>query len=383
MDFKVNFESSECAARLGTLTTGRSEIKTPVFMPVGTQATVKTLVSDDLTEIGYPIILSNSYHLYLRPGTGIIKRAGGLHKFMNWPASILTDSGGFQIFSLKGLNKIEKNGVRFQSHIDGSYHFIGPAECMRIQREIGADIVMAFDECAPYPSSFEYTLSALENTTRWAGMCLDEPLDVHQSLFAIVQGGVYPELRRKSARELVALNFPGYAIGGLSVGEAKPLMYEMLDVTVPLLPSDKPRYLMGVGTPEDLLEGIERGVDMFDCVMPTRIARNGTLYSNRGLVVLKQACYIDDFYPPDPECDCFVCRNYSRAYLRHLLKANEISGLRLNTYHNLYFLKKFIDRVRLALARDCYLDFKREFLAGYRLAPRTSSRAKARGQGEQ
>ena len=365
MQFQIDQTSTDSAARLATLTTRRGEIKTPMFMPVGTQATVKTLISQDLLDIGYPIILSNSYHLYLRPGTEVVKGAGGLHKFMNWPGSILTDSGGFQIFSLKGLNKIMEKGVRFQSHIDGSYHFIGPTECMQIQRELGADIVMAFDECAPYPSSFEYTLSALENTTRWTRMCQEQPLDSHQTLFAIVQGGVYPELREKSANELVELDFAGYAIGGLSVGEAKPLMYEMISVTVPFLPADKPRYLMGVGTPEDLLEGVERGIDLFDCVMPTRIARNGTLYSTRGLVVLKQAQYIDDFSPPDPNCDCMVCKNYTRAYLRHLLKANEISGLRLNTYHNLFFIKKLMDQTHIAIQGNHFSTFKKEFLSDY------------------
>ena len=365
MQFTLDYNCPHTKARLGTLSTSHSVIETPVFMPVGTQGTVKTLISDDLKTLGYPIMLSNSYHLYLRPGCEIVKAAGGLHRFMNWQGSILTDSGGFQMVSLKEMCKIERDGVRFQSHIDGSSHFIGPRECMRIQRDLGADIVMAFDECAPYPASEEYTLKAVENTTRWTRIAREEPLDAHQSLFAIVQGGVYPHLREKSAKELVELDFPGYAIGGLSVGEAKPLMYEMVEATVPFLPENKPRYLMGVGTPEDLLEAVERGIDMFDCVMPTRIARNGTLYSAKGLVVLKQAQYENDFNPPDQSCSCFVCQNYSRAYLRHLLKAREISGLRLNTYHNLHFIKQLMRNIRLAIKNNDFPAFKKQFLAEY------------------
>ncbi|NLC63768.1 MAG: tRNA guanosine(34) transglycosylase Tgt [Thermoanaerobacterales bacterium] len=361
MKFDVIKTSNKSFARLGHLKTSRSFIETPVFMPVGTQATVKTMTPEELKSIGAKIILSNTYHLYLRPGHELIKEAGGLHKFMNWDETILTDSGGFQVFSLADLRQIREEGVSFKSHIDGSFHFIGPEESIRIQNALGADIIMAFDECIPYPADYEYVNKSVERTTRWAERCQKAHSNPAQTLFGIVQGGVYSNLRQKSAKDLVALDFEGYAVGGLSVGETKEEMYTVLDNTVPILPQDKPRYLMGVGAPDDVFQGVLRGIDMFDCVLPTRIARHGTVYTDKGKLTVRNAKYARDFSPIDTECDCYVCKNYTRAYIRHLLNTNEILGIRLTTIHNLYFLLKLLSRIRDSIKADCFEDYKSDF----------------------
>lgn len=360
-------QCKDTGARVGKLHTPHGVIDTPVFMPVGTQATVKTLTPEELKQIGAQIILSNTYHLYLRPGQELIKEHGGLHQFMHWDRPVLTDSGGFQVFSLGPLRKIKEEGVTFKSHIDGSEHFMSPEKAMEIQMALGSDIAMAFDECAPYPCDHDYAKEALERTTRWAKRCKDAHNRPDQALFGIVQGVTYKDLREQSARELVEMDFPGYAIGGLSVGEPKPLMYEVLDYTVPLLPADKPRYLMGVGSPDCLLEGVIRGIDMFDCVLPTRIARNGTATTSYGKVVIRNAEYARDMGPLDPECDCYTCTNYTRAYLRHLYKAQETLVLRLLSIHNLYFLIKLMNNLRKAILEEKTLQFKDEFFAKYGL----------------
>ncbi|MCK9268343.1 MAG: tRNA guanosine(34) transglycosylase Tgt [Alkaliphilus sp.] len=356
----------QSGARLGKLYTPHGTIETPIFMPVGTQATVKAMTPEELTEVNSQIILSNTYHLYLRPGHKLIERAGGLHKFMNWDRPILTDSGGFQVFSLGPLREISEEGVEFRSHIDGSKHFIGPEKAVDIQNSLGADIMMVFDECVSYPAEYDYVRASLERTTRWAERCKEAHNNTeNQALFGIIQGGIYEDLRKQSAEEIIGLDFPGYAIGGLSVGEPKQLMYEILDSTVPLMPEDKPRYLMGVGSTDDLIEGTIRGIDMFDCVLPTRIARNGTAMTSQGRVVIKNSVHTESFEPLDPECDCYTCRNYTRAYLRHLFKANEILGLRLFTYHNLYFLLGLMKNIRQAIKKDCLLDYRDEFFRKY------------------
>ncbi len=356
----------QTGARLGRLHTPHGVIETPIFMPVGTQATVKAMTPEELKDIGSQIILSNTYHLYMRPGHDLIERAGGLHKFMNWDKPILTDSGGFQVFSLGPLRKIKEEGVEFRSHLDGSKHFLSPEKATEIQNALGSDIIMAFDECAPYPADRQYVKNSLERTTRWLERCkAAHKYPERQALFGIVQGGMYKELREQSAREITAIDLPGYAIGGLSVGEPKEMMYEVLDYTVPLLPEDKPRYLMGVGSPDDLLEGVLRGIDMFDCVLPTRIARNGTAMTSQGKVVVRNASYAEDFSSLDPECDCYTCRNYTKAYLRHLIKCNEILGARLLTIHNLHFLLKMMENVREAIREDRLLDYKKDFFEKY------------------
>ena len=359
-------ECKQSGARLGRIHTNRGVIETPIFMPVGTQATVKTMTVDELKEIESQIILSNTYHLYLRPGHELVKKAGGLHKFMNWDKPILTDSGGFQVFSLGDLRKITEEGVEFRSHLDGSKHFISPEKAVEIQNALDSDIMMVFDECAPYPAEWQYVKNSLERTTRWAKRCKDAHKNTeNQALFGIIQGGMYEDLRRQSAAELLELDLPGYAVGGLSVGEPKHLMYEVLDYTTPLMPKDKPRYLMGVGSPDCLIEGAIRGIDMFDCVLPTRIGRNGTAMTSQGRVVIKNSKHTEAFEPLDPECDCYTCKNYSRAYLRHLFKADEILGLRLLTYHNLYFLLKLMGEVRQAIREDRLLDYRNEFFTKY------------------
>lgn len=356
----------QTGARLGRLHTPHGVIETPIFMPVGTQATVKAMTPEELKDIGSQIILSNTYHLYMRPGHDLIERAGGLHKFMNWDKPILTDSGGFQVFSLGPLRKIKEEGVEFRSHLDGSKHFLSPEKATEIQNALGSDIIMAFDECAPYPADRQYVKNSLERTTRWLERCkAAHKYPERQALFGIVQGGMYKDLREQSAREITAIDLPGYAIGGLSVGEPKKMMYEVLDYTVPLLPEDKPRYLMGVGSPDDLLEGVLRGIDMFDCVLPTRIARNGTAMTSQGKVVVRNASYAEDFSSLDPECDCYTCRNYTKAYLRHLIKCNEILGARLLTIHNLHFLLKMMENVREAIREDRLLDYKKDFFEKY------------------
>lgn len=357
---------TQTGARLGKLHTPHGTIDTPVFMPVGTQATVKSMTPEEIVEIGAGIILSNTYHLMMRPGSDLIQEAGGLHKFMNWNGAILTDSGGFQVFSLGDLRKITEEGVEFRSHIDGSKKFINPEIAVQIQTELGSDIMMAFDECAPYPATYDYVKNSLERTTRWLKRCVQAHKNTQkQALFGIVQGGMYKDLRKQSAFEITQFDLPGYAIGGLSVGEEKPLMYKILEHTVPFLPTDKPRYLMGVGSPDCLIEGVIRGIDMFDCVLPTRIARNGTAMTSHGRVTIKNAKYTRDFTPLDPECDCYCCKNYSRAYLRHLFKANEILSARLFSYHNIYFLINLMKDVRQAISEDRLGDFKIEFFNKY------------------
>lgn len=356
----------QTGARLGRLHTPHGTVETPAFMPVGTLATVKAMSPEELEEMDAQIILSNTYHLFLRPGHEVVAAAGGLHRFMHWNRPILTDSGGFQVFSLSKLRHITEDGVTFRSHISGEPLFIGPEKAMEIQNALGSDIIMAFDECAPYPAEREYVETSLERTTRWAERCLKaHKRPDEQALFGIVQGGVYRDLRERSARSLAALDFPGYAIGGLSVGEPKEIMYDVLEYTVPLLPDTKPRYLMGVGSPDALVEGAVRGIDMFDCVLPTRIARNGTTMTSQGRLVVRNAKYARDFSPLDPACDCYTCRNYTRAYIRHLIKSDEILGLRLTTYHNLYFLLRLMENVRQAIREDRLRDFRDEFFAQY------------------
>ena len=356
----------QSGASLGVLHTPHGDIETPIFMPVGTQATVKSMTPEELKEIGSQIILSNTYHLYLRPGHESVKKAGGLHEFMHWDKPILTDSGGFQVFSLGPLRKISEEGVEFRSHLDGSKHFLTPEKAMEIQNALGSDIMMAFDECAPYPASREYVKNSLERTTRWLERCKEAHKNPEkQALFGIIQGGMYKDLREQSAKEITAIDLPGYAIGGLSVGEPKPMMYDILEHTTPFMPVDKPRYLMGVGSPDDLIEGVIRGVDMFDCVLPTRIARNGTAMTSQGKVVVRNATYAEDFTPLDPECDCYTCRNYTKAYIRHLIKTNEILGARLITTHNLHFLLKLMENIRQAIREDRLLDFREEFFTKY------------------
>jgi queuine tRNA-ribosyltransferase len=373
--FEVVKECPQTGARLGRLTTPHGVADTPVFMPVGTQATVKTMTPDEVAGLGAKIILSNTYHLYLRPGADIVQEAGGLHRFMNWPGVVLTDSGGFQVFSLGELRKIEEEGVTFRSHLDGSTHFLSPEKSIQIQMSLGADIIMAFDECTPYPCSYEYAKASLERTTRWARRCQAAHTRSDQALFGIVQGGVFPELRVQSARELIELDFPGYGIGGLSVGEPKPLMYEMLECTVPLLPQHRPRYLMGVGSPDCLVEGVSRGIDLFDCVLPTRIARNGTAMTSRGKLVIRNAIYARDFQPIDPECSCYTCQNYTRAYIRHLLKANEVLALRLMTTHNLFYLLNLMQQMRDALNENRFPAFRKDFWEQYSMDTKTKKEA--------
>ncbi|MGD0153610.1 MAG: tRNA guanosine(34) transglycosylase Tgt [Thermacetogeniaceae bacterium] len=358
-------KSADSAARLGCLHTPRGLIHTPAFMPVGTQATVKTLTPEEVSALGAEIILGNAYHLYLRPGLEVIREAGGLHRFMNWDRPVLTDSGGFQVFSLSSLREVSERGVQFRSHLDGSKHFLSPEKSMEIQAALGSDIAMAFDECSPFPCSYEEAATAVDRTTLWAERCLQAPHPSGQALFGIVQGNMWPELRFRSARALTRMNFDGYAIGGLSVGEPKPVMYEILESTVPLLPEDKPRYLMGVGSADCLWEGARRGVDLFDCVLPTRVARNGTALTARGKLVLRNAEYARDFSPVEPGCRCYTCQNFSRAYLRHLFKAEEILGHRLLTIHNLHFTLHLMSEIREAIAEDSFETRHEAFKAQY------------------
>lgn len=360
--FEYELLKKDGNARLGILHTPHGDIETPVFMPVGTQATVKTMTPHELKDIGAKIILSNTYHLYLRPGHELVKEAGGLHSFMNWDGAILTDSGGFQVFSLADLRNITEEGVTFNSHIDGSRHFISPEKAMEIENALGADIIMAFDECAPYPCDYDYAKKSMEMTVRWAKRCKDAHQNTEkQALFGIVQGNMYKDLRATCAEKLVDMNFPGYAVGGLSVGEPAELMYEMLDFTVPFLPENKPRYNMGVGSPDYLIESVYRGIDMCDCVLPTRIARNGTAMTSTGKVVARNAEYAHDYRPLDLECDCYTCKNFTRAYIRHLVKAGEILGARLITIHNLYFLINLMKNIREAIKEERFLEFREEF----------------------
>ena len=359
-------ESSETDARYGRIHTPHGVIETPVFMPVGTKATVKAMTPEELKDINAQIILGNTYHLYLRPGEDIIKEAGGLHKFMNWDRPILTDSGGFQVFSLDKMRKINEEGVMFRSHIDGSKHMITPEKSIQIQNDLGSDIMMAFDECVSHPSDWHYVKESLQRTTRWARRCKEANKNPDkQAVFGIIQGGMYKDLREQSVKEIVDIDFPGYAIGGLSVGEPGDLMVEMLDATMPFMPKDKPRYFMGAGSPDYLIELAIRGVDMADCVLPTRIARNGTALTTYGKVVIRNGKYKRDFTPLDPECNCYTCRNYSRAYIRHLFNVDEILASRLTTIHNLHFLINLMDRLRESIKEDRVLEFRREFYFKY------------------
>lgn len=358
-------ECSRSGARLGRLHTPHGTFETPMFMPVGTQATVKTLSPEELYDMGSQVILSNTYHLFLRPGHELVKKAGGLHKFMNYKRGMLTDSGGFQVFSLGAMRKITEEGVMFRSHIDGSKKFLSPEIATNVQEALGADIAMAFDECIPYPADFDYAKKSTERTTRWAKRCLTAHTREDQSLFGIVQGGMYPELRKMSVQQLTELDFAGYGIGGLSVGEPKPLMYDILGHTTEDMPKDKARYLMGVGTADCIVEAVNLGVDMFDCVFPTRVARNGTAMTSYGRLVVRNACYAEDFSPIEEGCGCYTCRNFSRAYIRHLFKAEEIFALRLLTIHNLYFLLNFTKQIRQAIAEDRFPEFRERFLQNY------------------
>jgi queuine tRNA-ribosyltransferase len=359
--FILKSKSTDCAARRGELKTLHGTIQTPIFMPVGTQATVKSVTPENLKEMNAQIILGNTYHLFIRPGQELIKSFGGLHNFMNWDRPILTDSGGFQIFSLKELAKITEEGAAFRSHLDGAKLFLSPEDAVHVQETLGSDIMMCLDTCIPYPSTLEETIKSTDLTSRWAKRCRDAQSETGQLLFGIVQGGMHHDLRKAHAETLIDIGFDGYAIGGLSVGEDKAIMQDMTEATIPHLPEDYSRYLMGVGTPEDLVEGVYRGVDMFDCVMPTRNARNGTMFTSTGKVVIKNAKYRDDKRPLDPNCNCYTCRNYSRAYLRHLFQCREILSYHLNTIHNLHYYLHLMAGMREAIEKDCFSSFRNDF----------------------
>lgn len=363
--FELLHESADCGARAGILHTPHGDVETPVFMPVGTQATVKTMTPEELKAIGAQIILGNTYHLYLRPGTEIMKKAGGLHRFMNWNKPILTDSGGYQVFSLAKAKDISEEGVLFPSHIDGSRHFISPEKSIQIQTVLGSDIMMAFDECVKYGADYEYTSHSMYRTLRWLERCRAAQTRDDQSLFGIVQGGFYEDLREVSARETRAMDLDGYAVGGISVGEPVEEFIRILKYTTPFLPKDRPRYNMGIGTPDYLFESVEAGIDMADCVLPTRIARNGSALTHEGRKTIRNSIYKDDFRPVDPACSCYCCKNYSRAYIRHLIKCNEILGARLLTIHNLFFLIELMKEMREAIFNDEFLKFKKSFMATY------------------
>lgn len=367
LKYELIKKSSECEARVGVIHTPHGDIQTPIFMPVGTKATVKTMTPDDLKELGAQIILGNTYHLYLKPGDELIKKAGGLHKFMNWDRPILTDSGGFQVFSLGDINKIHQEGVEFKSHYDGSKHFISPEKSIEIQQNLGSDIMMAFDECVFADASKEYVANSLDMTIKWLDRCIKAHTNKEQALFGIVQGGLFKDLRKKAIEETMKRDedLDGYAIGGLSVGETKEEMIEILRFTTPLLPENKPRYNMGIGTPDYLFESVEAGIDMADCVLPSRIARNGAALTSIGQLNIRNAKYREDFTPIDPECDCYTCKNFTRAYIRHLNNANEILASRLLTYHNLYFLTHLMDNIRQSILEDRFLEYKQEFYNKY------------------
>lgn len=364
--FTLLRRSSQCAARRGEIHTLHGTVQTPVFMPVGTQATVKGLTPEQLQELGAQIILGNTYHLYLRPGHELVKQFGGLHRFMNWPGPILTDSGGFQIFSLQQLAKISEEGAAFKSHIDGSALFLSPESAVGVQEDLGADIMMCLDTCIPYPADYREAERATALTARWASRCRKAQGESGQLLFGIIQGGMHQDLRLRSLEDMVQIGFDGYAMGGLSVGEPEELMYEICEATAARMPEDHARYLMGVGTPRNLVEAVRLGVDMFDCVMPTRNARNGMLFTSTGRLVIKNARYQDDQRVPDEACGCYTCRNYSRAYLRHLFQAREILASVLMTIHNLSYYTELMARMRRAIEEDCFLDFYRDF---YRQQP--------------
>ena len=362
-EFELLHVCKQTGARRGRLHTPHGVIETPVYMPVGTQATVKTMTPDELTDIGAQIILSNTYHLHLRPGEDLVARAGGLHGFMRWDRPILTDSGGFQVFSLADLRKVREERVEFRSHLDGSRHFFAPETSIAIQEKLGADIIMQFDECSPYPCDEARAREAMKRTLRWLERCMKAKTREDQALFGIVQGAFSRELRMECARQMAALDLPGLGIGGLSVGEPKEIMYDILEAINPILPQNKPRYLMGVGSPDCLIEGVMRGVDMFDCVLATRVARNGTVFTHDGRLVVKNARYAEDFGPLDADCDCYACKNFSRAYIRHLFKAGEILALRLASIHNLRFLTRMMEEMRAAIEQDCLRDWAEAFYA--------------------
>lgn len=368
MKIKYNLlhKDNNSNARYGTLKTNYGTFETPIFMPVGTQATVKTLSPEELYNINSAVILSNTYHLWLRPGEDIVDKAGGLHKFMNYNGPILTDSGGFQVFSLAKKKDILEEGVYFNSHIDGKRIFLSPEKSIEIQNKLDSDIAMCFDECPPYPVTYEYMKNSVERTIRWAKRCKEAHKNDRQSMFGIVQGGEFTDLREYSCKETVKLDFDGYSIGGTSVGEGKDVMYKMIDDGIRYLPTDKPRYLMGVGEPVDIFEGIERGIDMFDCVLPTRLARHGHAFTLDGKINLRNAKYKEDFTPVDENCDCYCCKNYTKSYVRHLLVANETLGQRLLSIHNLRFLIKIMENIRESIKEDKFLEYKREFISRYR-----------------
>ena len=361
MEFEILKKDKSSQARLGICHTGHGSFHTPAFMPVGTQATVKGMTPEEMEGLGAEIILANTYHLYLRPGHERVRRFGGLHPFMHWGRPLLTDSGGFQVFSLNSLAKVSRDGVEFQSHLDGSRHFLTPEKAIEIQEALGADIIMCLDECTSYPATYEMAEQSLQITIEWAGRCIEAHRAPEQALFGIVQGGMHPHLREKSVAALKQLGFAGYAIGGLSVGEDKDTMFRVVGHTAPLLPEDRPRYLMGVGLVEDIFEAVQQGVDMFDCVLPTRNARNGALFTRFGKIIIKNAKYADDPLSVDPDCSCYTCRNYSRAYLRHLFMAEEILALRLNTIHNLHYYLQFMRAIRRALAENRLDSFMETF----------------------
>ena len=361
-EFELIKEDKRTGARAGILHTPHGDIETPIYMPVGTRASVKALTPVQLKEVGTQILLSNTYHLYLRPGESLIKKAGGIHRFMNWDRPVLTDSGGFQVFSLDGLRKISEEGVEFRSHIDGSYHMFTPEKVMQIEQDIGADIIMALDECPAHDKSYGYVKDSMERTLRWAERCKNAKTRDDQALFGIIQGGMFSDLRIESTKGTVAMDFPGIAVGGLSVGEEKPVMYKMLDTIMPYIPKNKPRYLMGVGSPDCLFEGVERGIDMFDCVLQTRTARMGTALTSHGKMNMRNAKYQDDFSPLDEECDCYACRNFSRAYIRHLVTMGEILGATLLSIHNIHFSLNLMKNMREAIIGDCFTEYKAEMM---------------------
>ncbi len=363
--FETTHIDKNSGARTGIFHTPHGDIETPIYMPVGTQATVKSLTPEELDRIGAQIILSNTYHLHLRPGEDIVKKAGGLHNFMDYHKPILTDSGGFQVFSLSDLNKITEDGVEFKSHLNGEKLYMNPESCMQIQNDLGSDIIMAFDECSEYGVTKDYAKKAMERTLRWLDRCNKAQKNENQMLFPIVQGNFFADLRVESLKRTLPYVKCGIAIGGLSVGEPKELMYEMLDALKPHLPESSPRYLMGVGSPDCLIEGVLRGIDMFDCVLATRIARNGTAFTSKGKVVVKNAKYKEDFSPLDDECDCYCCKHYTKAYLRHLINTGEILGGRMLSLHNLRFLIKLMEDIRTAIKEDRFLEFRDEFYKKY------------------
>ena len=371
--FKLIRKDTATSARVAEISTPHGKFQTPVFMPIGTQGSVKTLSSEDLKQVGAEIILGNSYHLYLRPGHDLILKAGGLHRFMNWDYPILTDSGGYQIFSLNSLARVTEEGVRFQSHWDGSYHHFTPEKVVEIQRSLAADIIMTLDECVPFPATFEQAKRACDFSLDWAEKCKREhersgsesELGMSQALFGIIQGSTYPELRDESARSLLGLDFAGYAIGGLSVGEPKTTMFSIIQMLSGILPQDKPRYLMGAGTPADIVKAVKNGIDMFDCVLPTRNARNGTVFTPKGKLPLRNAEFARDFSPIDSDCDCVTCRNYTRAYIRHLIQVGEITGLRLATLHSLHFYMNLMEKIREAILNGNFHQWSQRFLEEY------------------